>query len=168
MVRFFAKKEEKTQLTDSEIAELSKNAYDLGFEVGYHKHSELGWISERYSMLEELAKEAELADLVKEQYTKGKEDGIKSKERDINAGLSKKEAEKKRNESKLDYNAFNQDHHKRLIESGFKSSLVTDDHVFGMISQPSFMNLPESTSRTRALDRPSQLQGFKPLFPKNK
>ncbi|WP_342305308.1 hypothetical protein [Methanolobus sp. ZRKC5] len=168
MVRFFAKKEEKTQLTDSEVAELSKNAYDLGFEVGYHKHSELGWVSERYSMLEDLAKEAGLDNLVKEQYTKGKEGGIKAKERDMNAGLSKKEAEKKRNESKVDYNAFNQDHQERLIESGFRSSLVTVDHAFGMISQPSFMNLPESTSRTRALDRPSQLQGFKSLSPKNK
>lgn len=168
MVRFFAKKEEKTQLTDSEIAELSKNAYDLGFEVGYHKHSELGWVSERYSMLEDLAKEAGLDNLVKEQYAKGKEGGIKAKERDLNAGLSKKEIEKKRNESKVDYNAFNQDHQERLIESGFRSSLVTVDHAFGMISQPSFMNLPESTSRTRALDRPSQLQGFKPLSPKNK
>ncbi|MDY0387907.1 MAG: hypothetical protein RBT65_12445 [Methanolobus sp.] len=168
MVRFFAKKEEKTQLTDSEIAELSKNAYDIGFKVGYHKHSELGWVSERYSMFEELAKEAGLEDLIKEQYTKGKESGIKDKERDINAGLSKKEAEKKRNESKFDYNAFGHEQHERLIESGFRSSLVTDEHNLGMISQPSFINLPESTSRSRALDRPSQLQGFKPLLPKSK
>ena len=56
MVRFFSKKEEKTQLTDAEVAELTKNAYELGFGVGYHKHSELGWVSERYSMLEDLAK----------------------------------------------------------------------------------------------------------------
>ncbi|WP_319507901.1 hypothetical protein [uncultured Methanolobus sp.] len=167
MVRFFVKKEEKTQLTDSEIAEISKNAYDLGFEVGYHKHSELGWVSERYSMLEDLAKEAGLDKLVKEQYAKGKEGGVKAKERDMLAGLSKRESEKQRAESKAAYNAFSIHHQERLIESGYGSSLVDRDHIFSMIQGPSMMNLPGSTSRTKALDRPSQLRGFKPLYPKN-
>jgi len=166
MVRFFSKKEEKTQLTDAEVAELSKNAYELGFEVGYHKHSELGWVSERYSMLEDLAKTAGFTTLVKEQYTRGKDEGLKAKERDMHAGLSKKEAEKDREESKVAYDANVSARDNNRIDSGYGSSLVTDKHIAGMILQPSLMNIPESTSRTRALDRPSQLRGFKPLYPK--
>ncbi|WP_094228509.1 hypothetical protein [Methanolobus psychrotolerans] len=167
MVRFFTKKEEKTQLTDSEVTELSKNAYDLGFEVGYHKHSELGWVSERYSMLEDLAKEAGFDKLVKEKYTKGKEEGIKSKERDMHAGLSKKESEKQRNDSKVAYDPFLFVQEERLIESGYRSSIMMDDRTVGMIQQPSLMNLPESTSRTKVIDRPSQIQGFKSLYPRS-
>jgi len=168
MVRFFTKKEEKAQLTDAEVAELSKSAYDLGFEVGYHKHSELGWVSERYSMLEDLSKEAGFDKLVKEKYTKGKEDGIKAKARDMHAGLSKKEAEKQRKESKGDYSSLILPGvSRKQIESGYGSSMLRDDSIAGMILQPSFMNLPESTSRTKVIDRPSQLKGFKPLYPKN-
>lgn len=166
MVRFFAKKEEKTQLTDAEIRELSKNAYDLGFEVGYHKHSELGWVSERYSMLEDLAKDAGFATMIKDQYTKGKEEGLKSKERDMSAGLSKKEAEKQRNQPKTEYSAFTSKGTEKLIESGFGNN-GHKDNLAGMIQRPSLMNLPESTSRTKAIDRPSQLQGFKMMNPKS-
>lgn len=165
MVRFFSKKEEKTQLTDAEITELSRNAYDLGYEVGYHKHSELGWVSERYSMLEDLAKEAGFLNLVKEKYTKGKEDGIKAKERDMSAGLSKKGAVQDRKESAAEYSltvSIGSD----KMESGFHSS-VQDEHFASMILRPSLMNLPDSTSRTKAINQPSQLRGFKPLYPRS-
>jgi hypothetical protein len=166
MVRFFSKKEEKTQLTDAEVAELTKNAYDLGFEVGYHKHSELGWVSERYSMLEDLAKTAGFHTLVKERYTTGKNDGLKSKERDMHAGLSKKESEKERQESKVVCDTNISYNSNDTMDSGYESSVVTDKCIAGMILQPSLMNMPESTSRTKVIDRPSQLRGFKPLYPK--
>jgi hypothetical protein len=166
MVRFFSKKEEKTQLTDAEVAELKKNAYDLGFEVGYHKHSELGWVSERYSMLEDLAKASGFDTLVKDQYSQGKEDGLKTKERDMHAGLSKKDAEKERQNSKVVYETSALYNTNNCIESGYGSSLVRDKSIAGMILQPSLMNIPESTSRTKVIDRPSQLRGFKPLYPK--
>ncbi|MBP1909103.1 hypothetical protein [Methanolobus bombayensis] len=166
MVRFFSKKEEKTQLTDAEVNELSKNAYDLGFEVGYHKHSELGWVSERYSMLEDLARAAGFPTLVKEKYTLGKDEGHKAKERDMHAGLSKKESEKDRQESKVAYDTNVLHPNNGHIDSGYGSSLVKDKSIAGMILQPSLMNMPESTSRTKVIDRPSQLRGFKPLYPK--
>ncbi|WMW24868.1 hypothetical protein RE474_12405 [Methanolobus sediminis] len=166
MVRFFSKKEEKTQLTDAEVAELIKSAYDLGFEVGYHKHSELGWVSERYSMLEDLAKTAGFDTLVKERYTKGKIEGLKAKERDMHVGLSKKEAEKERQESKVVHDTSVLYSANGCMDSGYGSSLVTDKSIAGMILQPSLMNMPESTSRTKVIDRPTQLRGFKPLYPK--
>ena len=167
MVRFFKKKEEQAQLTKSEIDELAKSAYNLGFEVGYHKHSELGWVSEQYSMLEDLAKESGLGELVSENYKNGKEAGIKAKERDVNAGLSRKDAEKLRNRSDTSHEHAMEEDIGQKIEAGYQSQRIIDDNTMVAIQQPTVTNLPSSTSRVKAIDRPSQIQGFKQLIPKN-
>ncbi|MBN2111330.1 MAG: hypothetical protein JW705_09660 [Methanosarcinaceae archaeon] len=167
MVRFFKKKKEQAQLTRSEEEELARSAYNLGFEVGYHKHSELGWVSEQYSMLEDLAKESGLDELVSENYRKGKEDGIKAKERDINAGLSKKDAEKQRSRSDTSYERTMEGDIGQKIEAGYQSHRVIDDNTIVSIQQPGMTDLPSSTSRPKAIDRPSQIRGFKQLIPKN-
>lgn len=167
MVRFFKKKEEQTQLTQTEVDELVKNAYNLGFEVGYHKHSELGWVSEQYSMLEDLAKESGLGKLVSENYRKGKDEGIKAKERDLNAGLSKKDAQKQKNRADTPHDHAPEGNIRQKIEAGYQSWRVIDDNTIAAIQQPGMTNLPSSTSRTKAIDRPSQIRGFKQLIPKN-
>lgn len=167
MVRFFKKKEEQTQLTTSEIDELVKSAYKLGFEVGYHKHSELGWVSEQYSMLEDLAKESGLGKLVNENYKKGKDDGIKAKERDVNAGLSRKDAEKQKNRSDTSHDLLAEKDIRQKTDVGYRSQRVIDDNTIVAIQQPGMTDLPSSTSRIKAIDRPSQIQGFKQLIPKN-
>ena len=166
MVRFFKKKEEQAQLTKSEVDELARNAFNLGFEVGYHKHSELGWVSEQYSMLEDLAKESGLGKLVNENYSKGKEDGVKAKERDVNAGLSKKDAGKQRNRSDTTYEHAIEENLNQDIEAGYQSWRVVDDNTISAIQHPGMTDLPSSTSRTKAINRPSQIQGFKQLIPK--
>ncbi|KXS40750.1 hypothetical protein HWN40_05895 [Methanolobus zinderi] len=166
MVRFFKKKEEQTQLTKSEIDELVKNAYSLGFEVGYHKHSELGWVSEQYSMLEDLAKESGLGKLVSENYGKGKEEGIKTKERDVNAGLSRKDAEKQKSRSDSSHEQIGEQIKNPKIEAGYQSQREIDDNTIVAIQQPGVTDLPSSTSRPKAIDRPSQIKGFKQLIPK--
>jgi hypothetical protein len=117
-------------------------------------------------MLEDLAKTAGFDTLVKERYTKGKAEGLKAKERDMHAGLSKKEAEKERQDSKVVYDSSVLHSGNGGIDSGYGSSLVKDKSIAGMILQPSLMNMPESTSRTKVIDRPTQLRGFKPLYPK--
>ncbi|WP_135389672.1 hypothetical protein [Methanolobus halotolerans] len=167
MVRFFKKKEEQTQLTGSEIDELIKSSCNLGFEVGYHKHSELGWVSEQYSMLEELAKESGLGKLVSENYKKGKEDGAKAKERDVNASLSRKDAQKQKNRSDATHDNTIEEDIGRSIEAGYQSQRSIDDNTIVAIQQPAMTDLPGSTSRTKAIDRPSQIKGFKQLIPKN-
>ncbi|MEZ5334011.1 MAG: hypothetical protein R2741_01580 [Methanolobus sp.] len=115
-------------------------------------------------MLEDLAKDAGFATLVKEEYSKGKDNGIRAKERDMNAGLSRKEAEKERKESTVEYGLLMTGSEGQM-ESGYGNS-VSGDHFAGMILRPSMVNLPESTSRMKAINRPSQLRGFKPLYPR--
>jgi hypothetical protein len=167
MVRFFQKKEEINQLTHAEIEEVRKSAYNLGFEVGYNKHSEIGWVSEQYSMLENLAKESGLGTLVVDTYKKGKEEGGRSKERDVKSGLSKKEAQVQQDRanisdiSSLNENAANKD------DSGYGGQIFAYNNMVGPIQKPSMINLPNSTSRPKAIDRPAQIRGFKPLTPNN-
>ncbi|WP_406657535.1 hypothetical protein V7O62_02985 [Methanolobus sp. ZRKC2] len=167
MVRFFKKKEEQAQLTKSEIDELSKSAYNLGFEVGYHKHSELGWVSEQYSMLEDLSKESGLGSLVNENYKKGKDDGVKAKERDVNASLSRKDAEKLRNRSDNPHENAAAEDILKTIEAGYQSQRMINDNTIVAIQQPGMTDLPSSTSRVKSIDRPSQIEGFKQLIPKS-
>jgi hypothetical protein len=166
MVRFFKKKEEQTQLTRSEIDELVKSAYKLGFEVGYHKHSELGWVSEQYSMLEDLARESGLGKLVMQNYRDGKEYGTRAKERDLKSDMSKRNSEKQSERTNI-FPELPEVIVKQTIEAGYKSQRTADANTAGLIQQPAMTDLPSSTSRTSAIDRPSQIKGFKTLTPKN-
>ncbi len=97
MVNLFKKEDKgkKKTISESERSEIAKEAYKLGFEVGYHKHSELGWVTERFSHLDKFASERGLEEFVKAYYSRGRDDGVRSKERDIHSGLSKKGIGKK-------------------------------------------------------------------------
>ncbi|WP_406661913.1 hypothetical protein V7O66_05230 [Methanolobus sp. ZRKC3] len=167
MVRFFQKKEESTQLTDFEIEEIRKSAYNLGFEVGYHKHSEIGWVSEHYSMLEDLARESGLGALVSETYKKGKGEGSRAKERDLKSGLSKKEIEKHRDRANISNITFHDENTGSKDDSGYGGQIFAYGDKVGPIQKPSMTDMPKSTSRIKAIDRPTQIQGFKLLTPQN-
>lgn len=165
MVRFFKKKEEQAQLTRSEVDELVKGAYNLGFEVGYHKHSEIGWVSEQYSMLEDLARESGLGKLVMQNYRDGKDYGARMREKDLNTSLSKKTSEKQ-NERAAGFADLPEMITRTNIGSGYKGQRIKDDKTAGLIQQPAMTDLPSSTSRTKVIDRPTQIKGFKTLTPK--
>jgi len=158
--------EPKRKLSDSERAELEKRAYDLGFEVGYHKHSELGWVSERYTALESVAKEAGLLELVSENYKRGKETGTKSRERDMKLGLSKKEKNKGKHASDTFY-AISSDEKDRIhLRSGFTAFEENKEHIYSILQHPSITEMPSVTEIPRAVERPQMINGFKLLVPK--
>jgi len=158
MVRFFQKKETDTQLTHSEIEEIKKGSYDLGFEVGYHKHSEIGWVSEQYSMLEDLAKEAGLGSIVIDTYKKGKEEGARAKERDVKSGFSKKEADMQQKRSEIDPSPSNKKYESKM-DSGYGSQIFAYENRVGPIQKPSMTALPKSTSRIKSIEKPTQTRG---------
>ncbi len=165
-MRFFKKVETKRNLSDSEKAELEKRAYDLGFEVGYHKHSELGWVSERYAALESVAKEAGLLELVSDNYRRGKETGAKNRERDMKLGLSNKEKDKGRNVSEALYGISSEEKDRIHLRSGFTSFQDNNEHLFSMLQHPSITELPSLTAMSRAVERPQMINGFRLLVPK--
>ncbi len=165
-MRFFKKAETKRNLSDSEKAELEKRAYDLGLEVGYHKHSELGWVSERYTALESVAKEADLMELVSENYKKGKETGAKRRERDMKLGLSKKEKNKGKHASEALYDCYSQERDRIHLRSGFTSFQDSNVHPYSMLQHAGITEMPSVTEIPRAVERPQMINGFKQLVPK--
>lgn len=165
-MRLFKKAEAKRKLSDSEKAELEKRACDLGFEVGYHKHSELGWVSERYAALESVAKEAGLLELVSDNYKKGKEIGIKNRERDMKLGLSKKAKERERHVSE-DLSGISVEEKERIhLRPGFSSFQDNNEHLHNMFQYPIVTELPTLIEMSKAVERPQIINGFRLLVPK--
>jgi len=161
------KKEDKSKkktITESERSDVAKEAYKLGFEVGYHKHSELGWVTESFSHLDKFASERGLKDFVYVYYDKGRVDGVKSKERDIHSGLSKKGIEKE--EKLVEFSKKEIVVHEKpelIFEPGFKTHHTTDEHNYSPTQQPTMMDMPEVISVVRSINRPTMVNGFKPL-----
>lgn len=165
-MRLFKKVETKRKLSDSEKAELEKRAYDLGFEVGYHKHSELGWVSERYAALESVAKDAGLLEIVSENYKRGKEAGAKNRERNMKLGLSKKESDQGKHASGSLSNISSEEKDRIHVRSGFKSFQDDNEQLYGMLQHPGITDLPSLTEIPRAVERPQMINGFRLLLPK--
>ncbi|MBN2488811.1 MAG: hypothetical protein JXA98_07265 [Methanosarcinaceae archaeon] len=170
MVKLFKKGEtkKKRELTDSEKSEFIKGVYELGFEVGYHKHSELGWVTEKYSKFEIFAREYGLEDIARSNYLKGKEEGARSKDRDVHGGLGKKQAKKDEDKTKVStptgipVRKKSEDE----TEDGFRTHHTTDERNYSPTKQPTMIDLPQVTSLTGSIERPTQIKGFKPLQPK--
>ena len=167
MVNLFKKEDKgkKKTISESERSEVAKEAYKLGFEVGYHKHSELGWVTERFSHLDKFASERGLEEFVHAYYDRGRTDGVKSKERDIHSGLSKKGIGKEEKRVEFSKERAVQEKPEIAFEPGFKTTR-TDDHNYSPTQQPTMMDIPQVTSVTKSISRPTLVDGFKPLKPK--
>lgn len=170
MVKLFKKgeKKKKRSITESEKSELIKRVYELGFEVGYHKHSELGWVTERYSKFDVFAREYGLEDFVRSSYMKGKEEGSKSKDRDVHGGLGKKQTKKEEEKPKVSPQIMPvRKKSEDGTEDGFRTRHTTDERNYLPTKQPTMIDLPQVTSLTTTIERPTQINGFKPLQPKH-
>jgi len=175
MVKLFKKGETKKKraITDSEKSELIKRTYELGFEVGYHKHSELGRVTERYSIFNAFAREYGLEDVVRSNYLKGKEEGARSKERDIHGGLGKKQAKKEMDKPKVSLHLSipvskkTDDKTEDKTKNSFRNHQTKDERNYSPTKQPTMIDLPQVTSLVTSIERPSQIEGFKPLYPKH-
>ncbi|ASJ00987.1 hypothetical protein [Thermococcus gorgonarius] len=74
-----------------EIKALLEDAYSFGYFVGYRGHSEwVGWVRERKEELYRKAEKLGVYDLVRSAYRRGREEGAKKREEEINLGLIEK------------------------------------------------------------------------------
>ncbi len=169
MVKIFKRSGKKKTLPEDGKIQLAEASRRLGYEVGYHRHSEIGWVQEKLKQIYRFADEYELRDFVKEHYNSGKEDGSRAKDRDTKSGLSrgttKAEPEKPMpstiERTKKDYNLSN-------IVSGYKGSDISFSSSSDMINQPDLVELPDNIEMTKAVERPSFLDGARHLTPKKK
>lgn len=157
----YPKNKDKLTLAEVKRAELEKKAFDLGIEVGYNKHSEIGWVKENLIKLETLSKSLGLGDVITDHYLSGKQQGATAREKGLKLdALQKVEQDPS---SSVEVEPFLKS--KKEFDTG-RSDDVSNDLVFAPVDRPKFLGAPECTSLTKAIDRPTNLDGFKPLNPR--
>ncbi|WP_321429767.1 hypothetical protein [uncultured Methanolobus sp.] len=170
MVRIFKKQDGKKELPHDGKVQLADASRRLGFEVGYHRHSEIGWVRDKLTQIYSFADQYDLRDFVKEHYNNGKEEGAKAKDRDTKSGLSRQVGSKVEPEappnftiekSKTDYADSN-------IKSGYNNADYESSGSSEMTRQPRLVDLPDNIERAKVVDRPSFLNGARHLTPKKK
>ncbi|WMW23848.1 hypothetical protein RE474_06945 [Methanolobus sediminis] len=171
MVRIFKKQDdEKKELPHEGKVQLADAARRLGFEVGYHRHSEIGWVREKLVQIYSFAEQYGLQDFVKENYNNGKEEGAKAKDRDTKSGLSRMVSSKVESEAppnfttertKTEYTVSN-------IKSGYNNADYSFSGSLDMTNQPTLVDLPNNIERAKVVERPSFLEGAKHLTPRKR
>ncbi|WP_440953079.1 hypothetical protein [Methanococcoides sp. FTZ1] len=158
----FKENKDKPTLAELKRAEVEKKAFELGFEVGYHKHSEIGWVKENIVKLESQASSLGLGDIVSGKYAQGKTRGSLAREKGLKIG-SGTPSLKKDEAPDLSEALFSKS--KEAEISGY-TEYVVNDTVFAPLDRPELLGSPSCTSLTRAVKRPTSLDGFRPLMPK--
>ncbi len=157
MVRIFRKRDEKKSISDDEKDRLIKKAYELGFEVGYHRHSEIGWVNQSLVTLYNFSREYGLEEIVRDSYHGGKKKGSAIRERDLKKDLSPTRVSQYEN---IHVSGII---NPSGISSGYSKQHKTI-HSKSPVNRPTMMNLPENTSIVGMIQRPSQIKGFFPLI----
>jgi hypothetical protein len=166
MVALFRKEKEIKFISAEDKDKLAEAAKNLGYDVGYHHHSEIGWVQENLSRLDEFAAQYDLKDFAREQYSLGKEEGSRSKNRDTTSALSgglREEDEKRVLISTARVEAHNL---ASKVKSGYRDVSYEFSNSSAPIQQPGLISIPESVEFPTAVKRPSILEGSKHLLPR--
>lgn len=126
------------------IKKLLKEAYKLGFEVGYHGHSEVaGKIGRKRFEIFKMAKKFGIQKECQAYYEKGKEEGKQRRAKDMWKGKAGDIGEKKESHAPRDF------------------VTILDGEYEGVTKEPEFTQEPTMTQMIKALDIPGFLQGFR-------
>jgi hypothetical protein len=150
--------------TNERVRELIKRVYTLGYDVGYHHHSEIGWVSDTYNALAGQADDAELKNLLRQYYRKGIEEGEKRRKRDIHG----------RTTNKVGKNATEQNNAVMRTNERPAEKVETDETselpdyetapqvsvADRLLQQPHVLSMPGNIMRTVLINQPVNLRGF--------
>ncbi len=128
--------------TNERMRELIKRMYALGYNVGYHHHSEIGWVSDTYNTLAGQTDDARLKNLLRQYYIKGKGDGEKRRKHDVHERAVKKTETNKTSE---------------LFDETASQVSAADT----LLQQPGVLNIPDTIMQTALIDLPTNLSGFR-------
>ena len=134
---------------EKERAELIKKIYELGFEVGFKNHSEIGWVLREYNTLAENARKLGIKS-PEIHYHDGKLNGKKSKDKGNDSPKAPEKADlvKKVNVSEIKIESW------RMIE---------EFEVLQSQRKPGLNELPNLVKKAGNTEMPELLGGFKPL-----
>ncbi len=128
--------------TNERMRELVKRMYALGYNVGYHHHSEIGWVLDTYNTLAGQTNDARLKNLLRQYYIKGKDDGKKRRKHDVQGRAAKKTETNKTSEL-------------------FDETASQVSAVDTLLQQPGVLNIPNTVMQTALIDLPANLSGFR-------
>ncbi|MHC1574941.1 MAG: hypothetical protein ACXQTY_03965 [Candidatus Methanogasteraceae archaeon] len=125
--------------TGEDLRDVIKRVYALGYDVGYHHHSEIGWISTAYNDLVSHVDETAQRELLRRYYELGKKDGNERRKHDIQI-RSEKKVGRSAESTQYDYDAA--------------SAINT------FLQQPQVLAMPGCIMQTKLFDQPFVLRGF--------
>ena len=145
----FRKKDGPKPISESLRNELLEEMYKLGYDVGYHHHSEIGWVVEAYNRPITRAAGYGIEDLLKESYLKGKADGTEHKKHETIAPTTVMVAEPA-----------------PLPKVEPVSPAYRAVALPAAAGAPKSIDRPQMVERPQMVDRPKALNGFAPVRPK--
>lgn len=132
--------------------ELIEAIYELGFEVGYFKHNEDGWVGRKYTEICDLANKIGLD--VEGYYQVGKNEGIKKRRYDVVKGLSgKSELTEEKEKIKIELSQSEIKSDKKLV-SGKKPKCTEFNSP---VKKPEYNSKPGVLKRVKVMDLPELL-----------
>ncbi|HEC57790.1 MAG TPA: hypothetical protein ENI32_07990 [Candidatus Syntrophoarchaeum butanivorans] len=149
LMSFFLKKRKKKGSKDLNKAEsrLIKSAYNLGYEVGYNHHSEIGWVEDELAKILEMAQECGLEEEVRSVYERAKKNGARDRDHAIASALSRKaphdEGEERRRHT----------HRKPGTEEEITQDIEETDEWAPDLFEISRDDVARPTNRPEAIDR---------------
>ena len=129
--------------TNKHVPEQIKRMYALGYNVGYHHHSEIGWVLDAYNTLAGQTDDARLKNLLRQYYIKGKDDGEKRRKHGVHERAAKKTETNKTTE---------------LSDYETTASVSAAETL---LQQPSVLSIPDNIMQTALIDLPMNLSGFR-------
>ena len=132
--------------------ELIEAIYELGFEVGYFKHNEDGWVGRKYTEICDLSNKIRLDIDIKDYYQAAKNEGIKKRRYDVVKGLSgKSEPTEEKIKIGLSQSEIKPD--KKLV-SGKKPKCTEFNSP---VKKPEYNSKPRVLKRVKVMDLPELL-----------
>ena len=133
---------------EKQRAELIKKIYELGFEVGYKSHSEIGWVLREYNTLMENARKL----------------GIKSPESYYQDAKIKGKTNKDNGEEvKSPKKAVDLVKTEKVSEIKIDTGEIEESGAMHSQRKPGLNDLPDLVKHAGNTERPGLIGGFKPL-----
>lgn len=134
--------------------ELIEAIYELGFEVGYFKHNEDGWVGRKYTEICDLSNKIRLDIDIKDYYQAAKNEGIKKRRYDVVKGLSgKSELTEEKEKIKIELSQSEIKSDKKLV-SGKKPKCTEFNSP---VKKPEYNSKPGVLKRVKVMDLPELL-----------
>lgn len=140
---------------------LLKLTRNLGYEVGYYHHSEIGWVDKEYAKILAEAKKYQLEEEIRKIYALSKKKGARERGRAISKGLSKKALSETRSTDKQ----------KSFTASKIEKQQDSEEDTISELTQrfldifvhndiPEVTSKPNVLERTPVVDHPSFLNSL--------